>query len=67
MSLITEHMYLGVMLNKSLSWSSHITYVANKATRMLKFLKRHISKCSTATKASAYLLLVRPSDFNWAQ
>ena len=53
-------MYLGVMLDKSLSWSSHITYVANKATRVLNFLKRHLSKCSTAIKASAYLLLVRP-------
>ena len=27
---------------------------------MLNFLKHHLSKCSTATKASAYLLLVRP-------
>ena len=32
----------------------------NKATRMLNFLKRHLIKCSTDTKASAYLLLVRP-------
>ena len=50
------------MLDKSLSWSSHIShyYVANKATRMLNFIKCHLSKCSTATKASAYLLLVRP-------
>ena len=48
-----KHMYLGVMLDKSLSWSSHITHVANKATRMLNFIKRHLSKCSTAIKASA--------------
>ena len=51
------------MLDKSLSWSSHTvsqSCVANKATRMLNFIKRHLSKCSTATKASAYLLLVRP-------
>ena len=27
---------------------------------LLNFLKCHLSKCSTATKASAYLLLVRP-------
>ena len=27
---------------------------------MLIFLKRHLSMCSTATKASAYLLLVHP-------
>ena len=55
-----KYMYLGVMLDKSLSWSSHITHVANKATRMLNFIKRHLSKCSTAIKASAYSLLVRP-------
>ena len=50
-----QHMYLGVMLDKSLSWSSHITHIANKATRMLNFLKRHLSKCSTKIKASSYL------------
>ena len=55
-----QHTYLGVVLDKSLSWLPHITYVANKATRMLNFLKRHLSKCSTVTKSSAYLLLVRP-------
>ena len=58
MSLINT---LEVMLDKSLSWSSHITYVASKATRMLNFLNATlVAKCSTATKASAYLLLVRP-------
>ena len=34
--------------------------VANKATRMLNFLKRHLSKCSSNVKASTYLLMVRP-------
>ena len=48
------------MLDDQLSWSIHITNVANKATRMLNFLKRHLSKCSSNIKASAYLLMVRP-------
>ena len=56
----TYSMYLGVMLDDQLSWSIHITNVANKATRMLTFLKRHLSKCSSNVKASAYLLMVRP-------
>ena len=41
----SKHMYsyLGVMLDDHLSWSIHVTNVANKATRMLNFLKRHLS------------------------
>ena len=60
LSVTNKHMYLGVMLDDQLSWSIHITNVANKATRMLNFLKRHLSKCSSIVKASAYLLMVRP-------
>ena len=48
------------MLDDHLSWSIHVTIVANKATRMLNFLKRHLSKCSSNIKTSAYLLMVRP-------
>ena len=60
LSATNKHMYLGVMLDDHLSWSIHVTNVANKATRMLNFLKRHLSKCSSNVKASAYLLMVRP-------
>ena len=55
-----EHTYLGVMLDDYLSWSTYITNVANKATRVLNFVKHHLSKCSSNVKASAYLLMVRP-------
>ena len=55
-----SYMYLGVMLDDQLSWSIHITNVANKATRMLNFLKHHLSKCSSNVEASAYLLMVCP-------
>ena len=60
LSLSHNHVYLGVMLDDHLSWSTHVTNVANKATRMLHFLKRHLSKCSSHVKASAYLLMVQP-------
>ena len=60
LSATNKHMYLGVILDDQLSWSIHITNVANKATRMLNFLKRHLSKCSSNVKASAYLLMVYP-------
>ena len=48
------------MLDDHLSWSTHVTNVANKATRMFNFLKHHLSKCLSNVKASAYLLMVRP-------
>ena len=60
LSATNKHMYPGVMLDDHLSWSIHVTNVANKATRMLNFLKCHLSKCSSNVKASAYLLMVRP-------
>ena len=60
LSATSKHMYLGVMLDDHLSWSIHVTNVANKATRMLYFLKRHLSKCSSNVKTSAYLLMVCP-------
>ena len=55
-----QHSYLGIMLNKSLSWSSHISTISSKATRTLNFLKRNLSNCSRKVKESAYLTMVRP-------
>ena len=55
-----QHRYLGVLLDKRLSWSPHISSIASKASQTLNFLKRNLSKCSTAIKASAYLTMIRP-------
>ena len=55
-----QHRYLGVLLDKRLSWSPHISSIASKASQTLNFLKRNLSKCSTAIKVSAYLTMVRP-------
>ena len=40
-----------------MQWSPHINSLAIKASN---FVKRNLSHCSSATKASAYLSLVRP-------
>ena len=48
------------MLDDHLSWSIYVTNVANKATRILNFLKHRLTKCSSNVKASAYLIMVRP-------
>ena len=58
LSLMHKHMYLGVMLNDHFSWFIHVTNVANKATRMLDFLKHHLSKCSSNVKVFAYLTVI---------
>ena len=53
LSVVCKHLYLGVALNDYLSWSTHITNIINKATKMLNFIKCHLSKCSADTKATA--------------
>ena len=41
-----EHPYLGIILHKSLSWSSHISKIFTKASQTFNFLWRNFSKCS---------------------
>ena len=55
-----EHLYLGVLLHKSLSWSNHIAKTSAKASQLFNFLRRNLSNCSPSVKASAYLTIVRP-------
>ena len=58
-----SHSYLGVMLDKTLSWSLHISNIAKKhqILFLVNFLKRrNLSDCSPNVKASAYLTMVRP-------
>ena len=53
-----EQPYLGIILHKSLSWSSHIPKISAKTSQTFNFLQRNLSKCSPPIKASAYLTLV---------
>ena len=48
------------MLNKVLSWSSHISTISSNETRTLTFLKHNLSNCSRKVKESVYLTMVRP-------
>ena len=52
--------YLGIQLANTLSWDTHITTIVNKATRMLNFIKRNLSKCCCSIKSITYTTLVRP-------
>ena len=55
-----QHSYLGILINRSLSWSSHTSTIVTKATKTLNFLKRNLSNCSRKVKELAYLTMVRP-------
>ena len=55
-----QHTYLGLIVNETMQWSPHINNLAVKASKVLNFIKRNLSNCSSETKASAYLSLVRP-------
>ena len=52
--------YLGLIVNETMQWSSHINNLAVKASKVLNFIKRNLSNFSSKTKASVYLSLVRP-------
>ena len=55
-----QHKYLGVMMNKSMSWSGHIQQIINKASKTLNFAKRILHQCTSSVKETAYITLVRP-------
>ena len=43
-----------------MQWSHHIDGICKKASKVLNFIRRNLSKCSTEVKSTAYLTLVRP-------
>ena len=51
--------YLGVDLQTTLSWKTHIDRISTKANSMLGFLIRNLRSCSEDTKANAYFSMVR--------
>ena len=55
-----QHTYLGLIIYDTMQWSPHINNLAIKTSKVLNFIKRNLSNCSSETKASAYLSLVRP-------
>ena len=53
--------YLGVTINKSLSWNNHIDNITKKANQTLALLRRNINMCSQGSKEQAYKTFVRPT------
>ena len=57
---VKQHKYLGVMMNKSMSWSGNIQEIINKASKTLNFAKRILYQCTSSVKETTYITLVRP-------
>ena len=55
----THDHILGVDLQSSLSWKTHIDRISKKANSMLGFLRRNLRSCKEDTKANAYFTMVR--------
>ena len=51
--------YLGVDLQTTLSWKTHIDRISKKANSMFGFLRRNLRSCSEDNKANAYFSMVR--------
>ena len=52
--------YLGVTIDRKLSWNPHIDSVTQKANNSTAFLRRNLSSCPKEVKATCYKSLVRP-------
>ena len=58
---VEQHDYLGVTLDRRLSWKPHITKVCTKANRTLGLVKRTLHAAPKQVRKVAYETLVRPS------
>jgi hypothetical protein len=59
LDVVDSGKYLGVTVNKDLTWTKHINQTIGKASKTLGFLRRNLGRCTTKTKATAYTTLVR--------
>ena len=53
--------YLGVTINKDLTWDRHIDNIVGKGNRTLGFIRRNLRDCTKPVKAAAYTTIVRPT------
>jgi hypothetical protein len=52
--------YIGVTIDNTLSWNSHIDIMTKKANNTTAFLRRNLSSCPADVKSACYKTLVRP-------
>ena len=52
--------YLGVLVNKKLSWKPHVDTICKKANQTRAFLQRNLKDCPRDVKSQCYKTYVRP-------
>ena len=52
--------YLGLLLNKKLSWKPHVDAICKKAKQTRAFLQRNLKDCQREVKSQCYKTYVRP-------
>ena len=57
---VTHAKYLGVIIDRHLSWSEHIKQITNKANRVKGFLQRNLHSCPLQIKNDCYKALIKP-------
>ena len=60
LSIVNKHKHLGIWIESSLGWDSHINYIVGKANRMLGLIRRTFGSKDPVAVKTAYNVLVRP-------
>ena len=61
MDHVEEAMYLGILIENTLTFTGHIRTIVSKANQKLGFLKRNLRNTPTEVRKMAYISLVRSS------
>ena len=60
LDIVETGKYLGVLLNKKLSWKPHVDAICKKANQTRAFLQRNLKDCQRDVKSQCYETYVRP-------
>ena len=58
--------YLGVVIDKHLTWKEHVNEICSKAIKAKAFLQRNLHRCPVLVKSNCYTSLVRPIILEYA-
>ena len=60
LSIVNKHKHLGIWIESSLGWDSHINYIVGKANRVLGLIRRTFGSKDPVAVKTAYNVLVSP-------
>ncbi len=56
---VNETKYLGINISNELTWSTHVSVIAQKGNCTLGFITRNLKNCPMKLKKTAYITLIR--------